>query len=96
MKHNHQGRAYRRDIERRLALYEARQPPFDKVPAGGPIVPAADMRREAGGGVLAAGYPAEVPIYPQIWHLRRKVFRRVRRRKVPRQTSMRSSPPTTH
>ena len=34
MKHNHEGKAYRNEIEARIALFEGRQPPFDDIPPG--------------------------------------------------------------
>ena len=64
-KHNFKGKAYRKEIEQRLALFEARSPPFNDIPLG--VVPVS-------GGVVPAGipqtsggvHPAQSPQIPTI------------------------------
>ena len=52
MKFNFKGKAYRKEVSQRIALFEARQPPFNDIPAdfGGGVVGGG----EGGGGGVAA------------------------------------------
>jgi hypothetical protein len=65
MKHNFKGKAYRKEVEQRLALFEVRQPPFNDIPVG--AVPTADGLLAAGSSqITGGGLPAESPEIPTI------------------------------
>jgi hypothetical protein len=59
MKHNFKGKAYRKEVIERLKLYEARQSPFDNMPAPKPPVagekPSTNLRTAGAEGTDTAG-----------------------------------------
>jgi len=66
MKGNHQGKAYRTQVEQRLALYKARQPPFDNVPVSRPVVVSGAVQGGAIQGAVQGAASGATPVLPTI------------------------------